>query len=62
MVYKNPSRKTMASARALTGVKESYLIVNKYWFQSARIISAAKLNADSWETINNEVYIFKYLP
>ncbi len=62
MVYKNPSRETMASARALVGVKESYLIVNKYWFQSDRVISAAKLSADSWQTINNEVYIFKYLP
>lgn len=62
MVYKNPSRETMASARALTGVKESYLIVNKYWFQSARVISAAKLSANSWESINDEVYIFKYLP
>jgi len=62
MVYKNPSRETMAQARALVGVKESYLIVNKYWFQSDRVIGAAKLSADSWQTINNEVYIFKYLP
>lgn len=62
MVYKNPSRETMAGARALTGVNESYLIVNKYWFQSARVISAAKLSANSWENINDEIYIFKYLP
>jgi len=62
MVYKNPSRETMAQARALTGVKESYLIVNKYWFESAKVINEAKLRADSWQTVNNEVYIFKYLP
>jgi len=62
MVYKNPSRKTMAQARALTGVKESYLIVNKYWFESAKVINEAKLRANSWQTVNNEVYIFKYLP
>ncbi len=62
MVYKNPSRETMAQARALTGVRESYLVVNKYWFESAKVISAAKLKADSWQTVNNEVYIFKYLP
>jgi hypothetical protein len=62
MVYKNPSRETMTEACALTGVKESYLIVNKYWYQSDRIISAAKLSANSWQTVNNEVYIFKYLP
>lgn len=62
MVYKNPSRETMAKARELAGVNESYLVVNKYWFQSARVINAAKLSADSWQEINNEVYIFKYLP
>jgi len=62
MVYKNPSQETMAAARNLVGVKESYLIVNTYWFQSDRVISAAKLSANSWKTINNEVYIFKYLP
>lgn len=60
MVYKNPSRETMASARNLTGAKESYLIVNKYWDKSSQIIGEAKLTAISWETINNEVYIFKY--
>ncbi len=62
MVYKNPSRETMASARALAGVNESYLIVNKYWFQSDRVINAAKVSANSWTSINNEVFIFKYLP
>ncbi|MFA5130921.1 MAG: hypothetical protein WC467_00680 [Patescibacteria group bacterium] len=60
MVYKNPSSLTMASARSLAGVKESYLVVNKYWFQSDRIIAAAKLTADSWQSIDDEVYIFKY--
>lgn len=62
MVYKNPSRETMAQARNLAGVDESYLVVNLYWFQSARVINAAKLTANSWENINNEIYIFKYLP
>ncbi len=60
MVYKEPSQETMAQARALAGVNDSYLVINKYWFQSARVISAAKLSADSWQTINNDIYIFKY--
>lgn len=60
MVYKEPSQETMAQARALAGVNDSYLVINKYWFQSARVISAAKLTADSWQTINNDIYIFKY--
>jgi len=59
-VYEKPSRETMAKARALTGVKESYLIINKYWFQSSRLINEAKLNSDDWKEINGEVYIFKY--
>lgn len=61
MVYKKPSRKTMASARALTGVKESYLIINKYWYESGKIINEAKITADTWQEVNGEVYIFKYL-
>ncbi len=60
MVYKNPSSLTMASARSLAGVKESYLVVNKYWFQSDRVIAAAKLTASSWQSVGDEVYIFKY--
>ena len=62
MVYKKPSREIMTQARSLAGVNESYLIVNKYWYQSGRVINEAKLSANSWQTINNEVYIFKYLP
>jgi len=60
MVYKNPSQETMARARYLTGAEESYFIVNKYWDKSSQIIAKAKLTANSWKTINNEVYIFKY--
>lgn len=62
MVYKKPSRETMAQARSLAGVSESYLIINKYWYQSGRVINEAKLSANSWQSINNEVYIFEYLP
>ena len=62
MVYKSPSRETMAEARELVGVEESYLIINKYWHQSGRIINEAKIQADKWQSVNDEVYIFKYLP
>lgn len=60
MVYKNPGRANLEGACALTGVKKIYLVINKYWYQSGRLINEAKLNADQWWTINNEVYIFKY--
>ncbi|MFA5184259.1 MAG: hypothetical protein WC456_01915 [Patescibacteria group bacterium] len=60
MVYKNPVSANLDGACALAGVDEAYLIVNKYWYQSSRIINEAKLRASEWWTINNEVYIFRY--
>jgi hypothetical protein len=60
LVYKAPDQKTMAAAMALADVKLGYLIVNKYWYRSDRIIAAAKLAAEKWWAINNEVYIFQY--
>jgi hypothetical protein len=60
MVYKNPDRETAIKAMDLVGAKKAYLVVNKYWYQSGRIINEAKLMADKWWTINNEVYIFEY--
>jgi hypothetical protein len=60
MVYKSPSRESMIKALRLTGAQDGYLIVNKYWYQSDRVINEAKLKADKWWTINNEVYIFLY--
>jgi len=60
MVYKNPGRASMKAALELAGVDQGYLVVNKYWYQSGRVINEAKLAADSWWTINNEVFIFKY--
>lgn len=60
MVYKSPDQKTIQGAFNLVGVKNAYLIVNKYWNNSAKIINAAKIEADSFLNVNNEVYIFKY--
>lgn len=61
MVYKNPDRKTMLEAMDVAGTDEAYLVINKYWNESGKIIGAAKLTADSWGVIgNNEIFIFKY--
>lgn len=60
MVYKNPGRMSMMNALDLAGVNIGYLVINKYWYQSGRVINEAKLAADKWWTVNNEVYIFKY--
>ncbi len=60
MVYKNPDRASLIKALDLAGVDNGYLVINKYWNQSGRVISEAKLTADKWWTINDEVFIFKY--
>lgn len=62
MVYKSPDRKTMFDAMDMAGTDEAYLVINKYWNESGKIIAAAKLSSDSWSVIgNNEVFIFKYI-
>lgn len=61
MVYTAPTKDIMEKAMATVGVKESYLVVNRYWNLSARIIAAAKLTADSWQSLgNDEIFIFRY--
>jgi hypothetical protein len=61
MVNEKPTRETMQEAMNLVGVKESYFVISKYWWFSNRIIAAAKINADTYWTINDgEIYIFKF--
>lgn len=60
MVYGSPDRTIIKKAMDLAGVKLGYLVVNKYWYQSGRVISEAKLTAQRWWTVNNDVYIFEY--
>lgn len=60
MVYIKPDQKTAQEALNLAGAEETYLVINKYWNNSGKIINEAKIEADNWFNINNEVYIFKY--
>lgn len=61
MVYKKPTRDTVKSALELTGAKTGYFVLNKYWWAFPKISAEAKLEADSWEEIDDgEVIIFKY--
>ncbi|MHB8904377.1 MAG: hypothetical protein ACYC40_04755 [Patescibacteria group bacterium] len=60
MVYIKPNQKTAQNALKLAGAEEAYLVINKYWNNSGKIINEAKIEADNWFNINNEVYIFKY--
>ncbi len=61
MVYTKPARATMLKAMDLTGANTSYFVLNKYWWASTKILSEAKLEADSFQEINNgEIFIFKF--
>lgn len=61
MVYQHADRDTMLKAMELGDVKRAYLIINRYWWASDKIIAEAKLSADYWERINQgEVYLFEY--
>ncbi|MEI6836061.1 MAG: hypothetical protein WCK59_04470 [Candidatus Falkowbacteria bacterium] len=62
MVNDSPQRKTMEKAMDLAGVKEAYFAVSKYWWLSNRIISEAKITANSyWEVDGGSIYVFKFI-
>ncbi len=61
MVNNKPSRKTILQAMDLANVDTGYFVINKYWWASSKIIEEAKIEADSWKSINNgNIYIFEY--
>lgn len=61
MVYENPDTETMHEAMNFAGVNEGFLVVNKYWHDSGKIIKAAKLSANSFEELGNkDIFIFYY--
>lgn len=61
MVYKNPSQETMTEAMNLVGVKQAYLVINKYWHASNSIIEAAKISSQEWQELNQgDIFIFYY--
>lgn len=60
-VYDAPSTENIKQALDFTGVDELYLVINKYWHNSATIINEAKVHANDFWQINNEVFIFRYL-
>ncbi len=46
----------------LAGVKTSYFVLNKYWWNFIKISDQAKIEADNWQSINNgQIYVFKYV-
>ena len=61
MVYEKASRQNISAAMDFAGVNRAYLIINKYWWASDKIIAEAKMSADYWEKIGQgEDYLFEY--
>lgn len=60
MVYDEPSQKNIKEAMDLLNIQTAYLVINRYWHRSAELINQAKIEAENWQEINNEVFIFKY--
>lgn len=61
MANKKPTKEIMKNAMKLVGVKESYFVINKYWWRSGQTIDLAKLVADEYAAIGNgDIYIFKF--
>ena len=61
MVYEEPLKENMNKAMDLARVRESYFVLNKYWWAFEKIKNEAKLEADDWEIIDEgKIYIFKY--
>ena len=60
MVYEQASREPMIKAMDFANVDTTYFVLNKYWWAFDKILKEAKLSADSFIDINNNLYIFKY--
>jgi hypothetical protein len=61
MVYQNADRTTAIKAATLTGAKNIYFVINKYWTNFDKIVEQAKIDAMTYQNIDNgQVYIFKY--
>lgn len=59
--YIKADRETVIRAMDYAGVNRAYLIVNRYWWASPKIIAEAKLSADSWYKVGEENnYLFEY--
>lgn len=60
--YKKADRENMKRAMDFAQVNRAYLIVNKYWWASDKIIAEAKMSADNWHRIGQgENYLFEYI-
>lgn len=59
--YKKADRDTIIQAIDYAGVNRAFLIVNRYWWASDKIIAEAKMSANNWYKIGQaDNYVFEY--
>ena len=54
---KSPAAK---DAMDVVGVNTLYYVVNRYWYGAQKITISAKKEADTWWSIDDQDYVFKY--
>jgi hypothetical protein len=59
-MIKNPKKEIMINSMNLAKVNLSYFVLNKYWWASDKLIEEIKIEADYWEKIDDEVYVFQF--
>jgi hypothetical protein len=54
------TREAIKPAFDLTSAETVYYVVNHYWWQAQQIIIKAKHEADTWWSIDDKIWVFKY--
>lgn len=55
------SRSDAVKAMDLAGVDTAYFAVSFYWWDAQRIVITAKRQADKWWSVDDKVWVFKYV-
>ncbi|MFA5187884.1 MAG: hypothetical protein WC460_00805 [Patescibacteria group bacterium] len=61
MIYQSASKQTMEEAMDYAGVKTAYFILPTYWSYFAEISAQAQKDADGIYTVNDKIWVFKYI-
>jgi hypothetical protein len=60
MLYQGQKRTTIDKVFELTKTNKVYFVVSWYWKNSDKIVEGAKKTADSWQSIDNKMWVFEY--
>lgn len=61
MLYQGQKQETIDKVFELTKVDTVFFVVPWYWKNSDKIVEGGKLTADSWQSIDEKMWIFEYI-